>query len=157
MSVYFRKTAVFCLIALTSSAHGTPLEAAPSENCGCRVPLNSTAVLREVKGKVFVSEADGMRPARPDAGLSLPTRLLTGPASTTIIAIGDTCKLSVAEKQLVRIEDDNGAWCVRSEAARAAGPKQPAPQSPVPITVLSVLAGGKVIISIANKDARVSR
>lgn len=157
MSVQFRKIAVFCLMSFTAFGGVARLEAAPSNTCSCRAPLTSVAVVREVNGKVFVSQAEGMRPAKPDAGVSLPARLLTGPASTTIISIGDTCELSVAEKQLVRIEDDHGAWCVRSEAARAAGSAQPAPQSPVPISVLSVVAGGKVVISIANKDARVSR
>lgn len=158
MTGHFKKSAVFCLIALTSLGADAPLETAPSEICGCRAPLSSTAVVREVNGKVFVSQPDGMRPARPDADLSLPARLLTGPASTTVVTIGDTCELSVAEKQLVRIEDDNGAWCVRAEAARAGGSIQPkTAQSPVPIGVLSVLAGGNVVISIARKDQRVSR
>ncbi|PYB71697.1 hypothetical protein [Rhizobium wuzhouense] len=157
MNGHFKTSAAFCLIAITSLGLDAPPEAVPPSICGCRAPLASTAILREVTGKVFVSQAEGMRPARADMEVSLPGRLLTGPSSATILKIGDTCTLSVSEKQLIRIEDEHGSWCVRAEAARAAGPTQPAPQSPVPISVLSVLAGGKVMISIARKDERVSR
>jgi hypothetical protein len=158
MKAHLKKSAVFCLIALSSLGADAPLETVPSEICGCRAPLGSTAVLRDVTGKVFVSQPDGMRPAGPDTDFTLPARVLTGPKSATNIMIGDTCALSVTEKQMVRIKEDGGAWCVNTEAAaQAAGPTQPAPQSPVPISILSAVAGTSVVISIARKDERVSR
>lgn len=157
MNEQFKKAAVFCMIGLASMGLDAPSDVAEPSICGCRAPLASTAVLREVTGKVFVSQTEGMRPAQVDVSVSLPAKLLTGPSSTTTLKIGDTCTLSVPEKRLVRIEDEEGFWCVRAEAARPAGPLQAAPQSPVPISVLGILAGSKVMISIARKDERVSR
>ncbi|MDH4412415.1 MAG: hypothetical protein QE484_03870 [Rhizobium sp.] len=147
------------MILLLSLGADMPPETTDTAICGCRAPLESAAVLRDVTGKVFVSQPDGMQPARTDADFSLPARLLTGPKSQTTIQIGDTCTLSVPEKQLVRIDDDRGAWCVQADAAGPGLPSQASAsvQSPLPISILGALAGTSVLISAATKDERVSR
>lgn len=157
MYAQIARISAFCLVALGSLGLDASHGAVMPELCGCQAAPDAKAVLLGINGTVFVSQLDGMRPAQVDAGVSLPARLLTGPQSSTTIKIGQACNVTVPERQSVRIEMRDGAWCVRAEAAGPRLPSQSAAQSPLPISILGTIAASSVVISISEKDQRVSR
>lgn len=157
----------FTLLAL---APALPSSAADPVTCDCGAPLDSVGVVRTMAGKVFVSQETGMSQPQPDSTFSLPARIVTGPRSSLTIEVGGLCRMSIAENQMLRIQNEDGIWCAHSEAAPAVAPAvapgpvaaastfvAPAGKSAGPAVIVGGLIAQTTFFAIAHKDQRVSR
>lgn len=126
--------------------------------CECVTARGASAMVREVKGRVLISQAAGLVPAGENAPVRVPGRVVTGPQSSSLVVVGDGCEVRVGANQSAEIRGEGGQLCLRltDNAPQGLVPAGGIPPV-VPLTLLGLGGVGILIFAITDEDNKVSQ
>jgi hypothetical protein len=102
------------ILAVATFVAAGPVMAQPLA-CDCTTQLPQGAVageLTRMTGRVLISTTSGLAPAQQGSSLVVGSQMITGPASSAELGLGD-CSMSVVANSEVSILVSSGQMCVR--------------------------------------------
>ncbi|MCP4317494.1 MAG: hypothetical protein GY789_16135 [Hyphomicrobiales bacterium] len=133
-------------VALSWSTTHVSSFAQSNGDCLCLVPAGPdgepVGSIISADGQVQVSQAVGFTPGAAGAQLQRGNRIIVGPRSNALIAVGETCRLRIPENNDVVLDPVDGNICVWSREASG----QTAGQQPGELMMISTAMSSPIII-----------
>lgn len=83
-------------------------------DCRCLVSRDTQGLIREARGNVMATQRTGFSPVQTnDTTMHLPGRVVTGVLSSSVVALGDRCEVSMGASETAEITAENGRLCLR--------------------------------------------
>jgi len=115
----FRGASLSALLGLSlAGAALTPFQAAAQNQardwsaCECVASRGDRAEVRFAQGRVSATQSNGLLPVQSNATMHVPGKVVAGPQSSAIVALGDRCEVRVDANQTVEIRGDGAQLCL---------------------------------------------
>ena len=134
--------------------------------CECVAARTATAVVQQVQGRILASQRNGLLPAQSNASMLVPGRVVAGPQSSAVVALGRDCSVRVGANSSIEIKRDDGRLCLAlfdgsggGAGGVSGGTLTGGATTMSPLIPLSFggLALGGLIFAISDDDKQVSR
>lgn len=157
----FGNIVLFCVLMVSGNALA-PLQASAQTAghdgtvCECVTDRNASGVVSQIQGRVLATQRNGLVPVKSPVSISVPGRVVAGPQSSAVVALGKNCVVRIPADSSAEIKRDDGRLCLALLSDGAAVVGGSTISLPVVLTLGGVAVGG-VILAISDDDKPVSR
>ncbi|MGB3831176.1 MAG: hypothetical protein WA975_04845 [Mesorhizobium sp.] len=116
----FRGAGISALLCLSLVGGGAmvPFEAVAQDQardwsaCECVASYGDAAQVRFAEGRVSATQANGLLPVRSNATVRVPGKVVAGPQSSAVVAVGNRCDVRVGSNETLEIRGDGARLCL---------------------------------------------
>lgn len=101
------------MLALGLTTTSVPVVAQQAGACACRVPVSqATGQIKSATGEVLLTQSDGFINARAGSALAIGDQIKSGPVSSSTIAFGEDCEITITENADVWVQSFGTTACL---------------------------------------------
>lgn len=153
-------TGISLVGATVVSSFGALAADMAERTCQCVAARDSGALVREARGNVLATQKIGLMPVQSNQTMYVPGRVVAGASSSSVVALGERCEVTIGSNQSAEIRAQGGQLClqvvdnglpVKAVAAPAAA-VAPAISPLVPLAALGAAGIVTAVVISQNGD-----